>query len=829
MQRFFLIVVIGYILGIIWGQYISISIVLLYIFIAILFFLKSSIFYHKSQFKIFSFNRYWRYIKIFLNLNIIIIICFVSFFSYNVIIQKNMKREKMQNILKESKNLELTGEIVSGKVDKEYKVRYELKMDLKALKNNKIYIEIDKKNLKEEINYGDIVLIKGEFIEPDIQRNYCGFDYNEYLKTKDILGTIKVDNITIKTTSNNLKINLYKYIQNLKNKIKGILPENISALFIGIVLGDRTYIDEQTTENFKNSNLSHILAVSGMHITFLILNFLKIFKNILGRRKTYFFSIFVIILYVLITGFSASILRSALMGIIMLISKIIYRKNDIWNAISFSLLLILIYNPYYLFDIGLQLSYGGTIGILLFQKVISDYLKYRIYKIKKIRKIATKKISYFINKILEIISVTLSAQIIILPIMIYNFHTFSVYFLLSNLFASVIIEALFFISIIFLFLVIVSVPLALYFSGIVEIFYLILIWISYFGMLPYSQILINRPYGIIVFLYFCFLALFIIFQKIKNNKMRIITYRRFKNLKSWIIYKIKLKKKILCICVLISILFSKYSYLVIKSNLDIHFIDVGQGDATLIVTSYNKKILVDGGGSEFSNFDVGEQILIPYLLNRRIKKLDFVFISHFDSDHVGGILSILEKINVQKIIIPKQFEFSENYRKFINIIMKRKINVQVVLSGDRLKIENNLYFDILYPKEEQIVENVLNNNSMVMKLNFGNFSMLFTGDIEKIAERDMINNLNSNILKSDVLKIAHHGSKTSTTDEFIRKVLPDIALIGVGKNNSFGHPSSEVIERLEKLNVKVYRTDQKGEIKIEASQNGKYFIDVHIK
>ena len=122
MQRFFLIVVIGYILGIIWGQYISICIVLLYIFIAILFFLKSSIFYHKSQFKIFSFNRYWRYIKIFLNLNIIIIICFVSFFSYNVIIQKNMKREKMQNILKESKNLELTGEIVSGKVDKEYTV-----------------------------------------------------------------------------------------------------------------------------------------------------------------------------------------------------------------------------------------------------------------------------------------------------------------------------------------------------------------------------------------------------------------------------------------------------------------------------------------------------------------------------------------------------------------------------------------------------------------------------------------------------------------------------------------------------------------------------------
>ena len=155
--------------------------------------------------------------------------------------------------------------------------------------------------------------------------------------------------------------------------------------------------------------------------------------------------------------------------------------------------------------------------------------------------------------------------------------------------------------------------------------------------------------------------------------------------------------------------------------------------------------------------------------------------------------------------------------------------INKIKSRDLILIQGGGSLGDLYPKEEQIVENVLNNNSMVMKLNFGNFSMLFTGDIEKIAERDMINNLNSNILKSDVLKIAHHGSKTSTTDEFIRKVLPDIALIGVGKNNSFGHPSSEVIERLEKLNVKVYRTDQKGEIKIEASQNGKYFIDVHIK
>lgn len=150
-------------------------------------------------------------------------------------------------------------------------------------------------------------------------------------------------------------------------------------------------------------------------------------------------------------------------------------------------------------------------------------------------------------------------------------------------------------------------------------------------------------------------------------------------------------------------------------------------------------------------------------------------------------------------------------------------------SGDELKIEKDLKIQILWPKEEQIQENILNNNSIVAKLIYRNFSMLLTGDIEAVAEEEILKEYkNLNILNSTILKVAHHGSKSSSTQNFIEKVNPKIALIGVGKNNTFGHPNEGVIERLEKINAKIYRTDRTGEIIIEVNKKGKIKINTKI-
>lgn len=182
----------------------------------------------------------------------------------------------------------------------------------------------------------------------------------------------------------------------------------------------------------------------------------------------------------------------------------------------------------------------------------------------------------------------------------------------------------------------------------------------------------------------------------------------------------------------------------------------------------------------------------------------------------------MQEIKVNNIIIGKQYKSSENYEEFIKIVKEKKINVKIVEGGEKVSIEDNLYFDIIWPfSDNMISDNSINNNSLVCKLNYKNYSMLFTGDIEVIAEKAILKKYskNLNILKSDILKVAHHGSKTSSITEFIEKIKPKYAIIGVGEDNKFGHPSDSTIQNLEKANIRIYRTDKMGEI--EMKTNGK--------
>ena len=188
----------------------------------------------------------------------------------------------------------------------------------------------------------------------------------------------------------------------------------------------------------------------------------------------------------------------------------------------------------------------------------------------------------------------------------------------------------------------------------------------------------------------------------------------------------------------------------------------------------------------------------------------------------GGLLYIMQEIKVNNIIIGKQYKSSENYEEFIKIVKEKKINVKIVEEGEKVSIEDNLYFDIIWPfSDNMISDNSINNNLLVCKLNYKNYSMLFTGDIEAIAEKAILKKYskNLNILKSDILKVAHHGSKTSSITEFIEKIKPKYAIIGVGEDNKFGHPSDNTIQNLEKANIRIYRTDKMGEIEIKT--NGK--------
>ncbi len=762
MKRPIVIIAIGYIIGILWGLYLQFSIVPFYILIIIIYHILSCISYKRRPI-VWNYFRYIRYIKLYINKRVMIIFILSSIISNFAILYQQNQYDKIQSQLEKQTLVNIIGKITSDHIEKQYKTQYQLKI----AKNKYINIQIEKS--KDKLEYGQTVRISGKFQIPEESRNYNGFNYNQYLKTQKTVGTVNVNNIEkLEQNENTIEFinkQANKISNLLKKRIQEAIPEKeISGILIAILLGDTNYIPEDIMQNFRTANISHVLAISGMHISYLIILSMFIATKCLGKRKAYCFTILILVSYAFITGFSPSITRAIIMGILVMVSKIIYANSDTLTNIGIAVLCILIANPYTILDIGFQLSFGGTLGIILFKD-----------KIK---------------------SVTLSAQIIILPISIFHFNTFNPYFIFSNLLIGLVIKPIMICSFIFIILLFINFQIAKMLTIIPQISIRILLLISQVSKLPYANIYIATPRIWQIILYFIVIIFIIIIQKIYFSKENTVTQKRFKNVfqsyRFYFLYRNPKQTKIIVkVIIIIFITFILFAFLY-PNNLKIHFVDVGQGDCTFIETPKGKTILIDGG----------EDTVLPYILDRGYTNIDFVLVSHFDLDHVGGILNILQEIKISNVIIGKQFESSENYQKFINIVKEKNIKVTLVQAGDRINIEDNIYFDVLWPNmSEKISDNIINNNAMVCKLNYINFTVLFTGDIEEQAENTLIPKYRNN-LSATVLKVAHHGSKSSSTQQFLDLVKPKIALIGVGQNNKFGHPSSEVLDRLQNLRNK---------------------------
>lgn len=828
-----MIAVIGYIIGIIMGLYFKFSIVLLYIPIIAVYLVMRKIyiiqygFMTRKKLKLLSGRRYLRYLKLIFNSKMIFCIIIFSIISNSIVIFQNQKYE---SYYKDGEEIIVEAIVISDAQEKEYNYVYKIKIlcadNNDKYKNTYLYLKTSKKST-EKLKYGDKIEVKGSFTEASSQRNYGGFNYKEYLKSLKIYGTIKANQLKVLSGDclNNV-FNLANQVSSMmKQKIDSSMEETQAAIIKGIIFGDSSDIEKEIQENFRISSISHVLAVSGMHVSYLVIGIQLFLKSIIGKRKTRFITIVFLIFYMFITGFSPSVVRASMMSILLIGGEILYRKNDIWTSMAISLFLILIYNPFLIENIGLQFSYIGTMGIMILHKSVFSFLKNIKIKNKKWKYKFNRKAIFFISKIKEILAVTLSAQLAIFPIMIYHFNLFGVYFLISNLLVSVMIGPIIIFSTIFIVFSFIFNPISKVICIVLKLLIQMLIIISNLAELPFSKLYLSTPKIWMILLYYILIITFNFIYCLYTSPKLNNTQVRVRNLIALAKYKIFLNKKKSIIKIFIIILLF-FLFQFIPKNLEINFVDVGQGDCTFIVTPRNKTILIDGGGSSSDEFDVGKSTLLPYILDKGYTKIDYIFISHFDQDHVGGILSILQKIKVKKVIISKQEENSENYQKFLEIIKEKGVSVAIVKMGDRVKIENGIYFDILWPTSEQIQENKLNNNSLVMKMYYHNFSILFTGDIEKEAEKKILETYKSekNKLVSNVLKVAHHGSKTSTIKEFLDTVNPQIALIGVGKNNMFHHPSEEIIDKLKEYGAIIYRTDERGEITIRVNGKGNFKI-----
>lgn len=761
-------ITIAYIIGIIGGLYKNIFLVVPFLMLILIALYKNK-----------TIKKYMNFIfKIKDKENILyIIVCVIA------VINITFLEYQFDNKYKEVENLSIIATVMDNGKDKEYKTVYRVKVETGEYRNTYLLLQIKKKE-DVSLNYGDEIYINGEFESPNIARNYKGFSYKDYLKTKKVYGIVNSSKENIKI----IKTNNVNIISRMANKLSNKIIQNVdkqfeekeAGLLKGILIGNKETLDENVEEDFKNSNLSHMLAVSGAHVSYIILGITTIFRKAkINKRISKIFTILILLFFILLVGNTPSVLRACIMAIYIIVAGLVYRKPSMLPSLNVSLIIILIYNPYLIFDIGLLLSYGGTIGIILFaNRFINVEENNNQNKLKKV-----------LDYIKQMFIVSISANIIILPIMAYNFNTISLTFFISNILAGPILGIVVILGFIYIIISIIFSPLSQILGTILNIFLKILILIAdVSSKIPFSKIYVKTTSIVFIICYYLCICLFLwIISKSKKYKFE-----------KKLISIIK-SKRFISILIIIVLLFQIIK--INSNNFTIHFIDVGQGDSTLITTTSGKNILIDGGGSE--SFDVGEQTLLPYLLDRGVTKLHYCIISHFDTDHVGGILSILEKIKIEKIIISRQGENSDNYQEFLEKVKKEKIEVILVKKGNVLKIDKNVSIEILWPKEEQITQNILNNNSIVAKLTYNNFSMLLTGDIEQIAEEKILREYKNTLkLKSTVLKVAHHGSKSSSIQEFLDAVNPKIALIGVGKKNTFGHPNEGVIERLEKHRCK---------------------------
>ena len=742
----------------------------------------------------------------------------VVFFNYNKVCSNISKSDNYKGI------------IVEEKEEEDYKKVYIVKLqsDNETINNRKCILNLKNKNNKK-LSYGDEIYFDGEYSIPEGKRNYGGFDYSLYMKTQKLYGTFEIENYELinKNKGNKLEEKILDFKKYVKNILNTNLDKDEANLCIGLLIGDRTNISKQIEEDFKNSNLTHMLAVSGSHFTYIILAISFVNKGIKRKRLGQIIMIIVIILFMNLTGNTASVVRSGIMAIYIILASIFHKRADIWTSMAVAIIIQLINNPYAIFDIGLQLSYGGVIGIVVFNKNIlskilyfDNYIKINIkekiqknnkYKMQEINNTEIK-LSKVKKYIIEASAVTISANIVIIPIMMYHFNTISFTFLISNLLVGPILGFVVIFGFILIFLSFILNSFLMPFFFILNILISIILYIAHIcANLPFSKVFVLTPNKLMLVLFY--LNLFI------------LVYYKEKNVKNK-------KQKYFSILLIIIIIFNFIYPLAAstKKNLTINFIDVGQGDSTLIRVD-NKNILIDGGGSLYSDsFDVGEKTLFPYLLDRGITYLDYVIVSHFDADHFQGLEYVINNIKVKNAIISSLGQNSKEYETFLNLAKKKKINIIYVKKGDSINF-NNAKIEILYPDNEIINDNAKNNNALVCKLIYNNFSMLFTGDIEEIAEKKILKlyEKNKEKLRADVLKVGHHGSKTSSSYDFIKTVSPKIALIGVGKDNNFGHPNLGVIERLEKSGATIYRTDNMGEIELSIKSNGNMTINTCIK
>jgi len=700
---------------------------------------------------------------------------------------------RLQNFI--NKNVIVEGIVIKGRNEENGLNKYIILADNINL-DNKSYIVKEKLVLtivgETNIKVGERITFNGILEEPKKNTNPKMFNYKLHLLSHKIHTTSIIKDYSILKIESQelpwyLRVKLM-FMEKVDKTFDDYLSIENSLLMKSIVLGDYSYLDGNIAEKYRELGLSHIMAISGLHIGIISMFLIRLMGYAgLDRRINYSITILVIWIYGYFVDFPPSVIRSNIMFTILFCSKITAEKFDSINTLLFSMFVVLIWNPFWLFNIGFQLSFMVTLSII----ILTPAIKNKFYPYK--------------NSIINSLSGIIAAQLGSLPIIAYYFNTISLVSIFANLVVVPVLSLCLILSFLLIFLSVISEVLASSLGIILNfLLYIQNIVTDFIQSLPFVSMKVVSPKFINILLYyFIILCIFNIIDLYRVNRE---------------------VKKIIVYYLVIFVVGTSFIHLS-DDTLAVNFVDVGQGDCILIEKD-NRAFLVDTGGSFFNDSSIGKNIVLPYLMKKGIFKIDGMFISHFHLDHCESLLYLMEHLKIEEIYISYEEENNSLYNDILMKGREQDIPIVKLLVGDKYYVDKNTYFEVISPDNLVIEKEKLNENnkSMVLMLNSHNQRVLFTGDIEEEVEMYLSNKIDYTI---DFLKVPHHGSDTSSSSIFIDRVKPKYAFIQVGKNN-FGHPSEEVLKNYKDRGIIVYRNDLYGHIEVLINKDD-YLINPYNK
>ena len=681
--------------------------------------------------------------------------------------------------------------------------RYELTIGTESIIEDTMRISVTGKlrttvyeGIPENLKYGDQIQITGRLIRPRRRRNPGGFDYRAYLARQDIHVLLRMSRGSeiIKTGQQKGSVLLRELVYPVRRYFLRIIDNTTlgeaRSILRALLVGEKGTLDPELRDRFAKAGIIHVLAVSGLHVGFVLLILTVIFGFL---RFPYTWRVALVIMglvfYALLTESKPPVIRAVIMASVYLIGTVLERRANPLNLVGVAALIILLWKPLYLFDIGFQLSFTAILSIIYFYRKLNDipfikvvYRKFQHYPLGR----------YLISLFL----VSISAQLGTLPLTAVYFNRIPLLSVFVNLIAIPmvgLVVAFGFVTV--LFGLLHPWLAAVYGALNHEILTLFLKMITRIGDMPLAFAFVPTPGILHILIYFSIVLGLLDLYKKSIRRIYAFILLFFLNILVW---RAAVRNEA-----------SKLTW--------IQF-DVGQGDAAILHMPRNRHILIDGG-DRTPYFDNGERVIAPYLRRKGIRKIDAVLITHPHNDHIGGLLYILDNFQADQIITagtPCESRMAQNLHQMISNknIPASNINAPDTLSfpGTRL-----VFLSPDEKQKNQFYGGNLNNQSLVCHLFFGSTRFMFTGDIEKPIEDSLVRQ--GNPLKSDVLKVAHHGSQTSSSKNFLNTILPDYAVISVGEKNRFNHPSAVILERLRASGIKTLRTDLEGAILFKS--NGK--------